>query len=958
MELTTGKTVCGFQIKRARFIPEQESTLYELEHVKTGAELCYMDSKLENKLFFAAFKTTPFDSTGVFHILEHSVLCGSELYPVREPFVELLKSSMQTFLNALTFSDKTVYPCSSRNDKDFLNLTKVYLDAVFAPRCVTDENVFLQEGWHWETDDEGQRFKGVVYNEMKGAMAGPDSILERGVMHLLFPDNCYHYNSGGEPKNIPDLTYETFVASYKRFYHPSNCRLYLDGAVPLEETLSLIDGYLSRFERLSSLPEIKRQKPVSDRKDLYYAINEEEEEEGRSFFTLARIFDGWEAKEKTAALMLLIEVLTDSNSSPLKKAILDAGLGEDVEVDLETGLAQSFLSITVRNTDKEKEDEIVEVWDNAVKKLMREGIDREELEAGLASLEYRFREPTEPRGLYRGISMLDSWLYGGDPAMYLTYEELLASLRRRLDNDGYAELLGELLSTAEGMNRMWVLPSREKTAQDMKEEEERLEKLAAAETEEEKRIRLEKNRRLFDWQNTPDTPEQLGTLPQLSLKDIPAELYRFPTEETEYNGQKVLLHRIDTSGIVYASYYFRLTDIPKDRLPCLNFLSCLLTELPTKQHPDIRELQRQIKLLTGNISFLIRTESKDDDPVRCTPYFIVRFSTVPRNMEKAAELIRDILLTSDYTDRESVRQVLLQEKEDVRQNLIMRGDHAAITAALSSSTGRNAVTATYTGYNYLLYLKKFANDFEEEYRVFCEATAKAQAETFTLERMLLSLTAKDIPDPALYINGYDRGQANPAHMSPELPKPEKTGVKLPAPIGFSGAGWYYGQERSVSSGSLSVAAKILSLNTLWNRVRVKGGAYGAGFSARRDNCLVCYSFRDPMPAATLSIYKELGRELLEWCKGEEKIDKYIISTISDLEPLLGTSALAGLEDSRYLSSYTHEMRVAARCEMLGTDKRELEKLAGLFEKFACGMNTCLIGSEHLINEPGRKLSEL
>lgn len=958
MELKEGKEVFGFKVKRARFIPEQESTLFELEHIKTGAELCYMDSKLENKLFFASFKTTPFDNTGVFHILEHSVLCGSELYPVREPFVELLKSSMQTFLNALTFSDKTVYPCSSRNDRDFLNLTKVYLDAVFAPRCIKDENIFFQEGWHWETDGEDQRFKGVVYNEMKGAMAGPDSILERGVMHLLFPDSCYHYNSGGEPKNIPDLSYDTFVTSYKKFYHPSNCRLYLDGSIPLEETLSLIDSYLSRFERLLSLPEIKLQTPVSGREELHYAINEEEEEEGHSFFTMARIFDGWEAKEKTAALMLLIEVLTDSNSSPLKKAVLDAGLGEDVEVDLETGLAQSYITITVRNTDKDNENKIIETWDNAVRKLMREGIEKDELEAGLASLEYRFREPTEPRGLYRGISMLDSWLYGGDPAMYLTYEELLESLRKRLEENGFTDLLEELLSTAPGMNRMWLLPSREKAAEDIKEENDRLALLAQSETETEKAERLEKNKRLFQWQNTPDTPMQINSLPQLTLQDIPAELYLFPTEKTAFNGKPVLVHKTDTSGIVYVNYYFRLTDIPVEQLPRLNFLSSLLTEIPTREHPDIRELQRQIKLLTGNVSFLLRTESKDDDPVHCTQYFIARFSTMPRNVEKAAELIRDILLTSDLDDKESIWQVLLQEKESVRQNLIMRGDSAAVTQALSSCTARNAVSSVYTGYKYLRYLKGFAEDFDTEYALFRETCERAQKESFTQERVLLSLTAKEIPEPSLFLVGYPAGTVNPERLIPVIPEPQRIGVKLPAPIGFSAAAWNSGNMRPASSGSLSVAAKVLSLNTLWNRIRVKGGAYGAGFSARRDNCLICYSFRDPTPAASLQIYKELGREILQWCDSEETVDKYIISTISDMEPLIGTSALAGLEDSRYLCGYTHEMRIASRSEMLKTNKEELRKWAAVLEKYGQEMNTCLIGNEDLISEPGRRIMDL
>lgn len=958
MELTVGKTLFGFLIKRERFIPEQEATLYELEHVKTGAELCYLASNLENKLFCAAFKTTPFDNTGVFHILEHSVLCGSELYPVREPFVELLKSSMQTFLNAMTFSDKTVYPCSSRNDKDFLNLTKVYLDAVFAPRCAQEEKIFMQEGWHWETDENGHRFKGVVYNEMKGAMAGADSILERGIMHLLFPNSCYHFNSGGEPSQIPDLTYETFVETYKRFYHPSNCRLYLDGAIPVEETLTLIDRYLSRFEKLDTLPEVTMQTPVSDRKELFYAINDGEEEKGKSFFTMARIFDGWEAKEKTTALMLLIEVLTDSNSSPLKKAILDAGLGEDVEVNLETGLAQSFITITVRNTDKDAEERIVETWDKTIRKLMEEGIDREEMEAGLASLEYRFREPSEPRALYRGITTLDSWLYGGDPALYLTYEEMLKSLHERLERDEYTVLLSELLSTAPGMCRMWVLPSQNKTELDLKEENDRLAAMAAAETEKEKVIRLGKNRSLFDWQNTPDTREQLETLPQLTLRDIPDELHKFPTESIMVNDVTALLHKTETNGVVYVNYYFKLSDIPIEDLPRLNFFASLITEIPTKMHPDLRDLQRQLKLLTGNVSFSLRTDAIDDDVEYCTPYFIVKFSTVSRNVQKACELINDLLLTSDLSDSESIRQVLLQEKEDVRQNIIMRGDSAAVTKALASCSARYAVTAAYSGHDYLRYLKHFTNEFETELIRFTKTVINVQRSSFVQKRMLFSLTAKEIPEPAYCLQGYQKGTPAPDTLTLTATANGNTAIKLPASIGFSAAAWYIGKDLPAPQGSLHVAAKVLGLNTLWNRIRVKGGAYGAGFSARRDNCIICSSFRDPTPLDSLNVYRELGEELAKWCDGEEKIDKYIISTVAEMEPLLGTSSLAAIADAHYLTGYTYEKRQAIRCEMLRTDKEQLRNWVETLNRFGSRMSTCLVGNETIVSEPGRTVIDL
>lgn len=958
MQLETGMSVCGFKLKRARYIKEQEATLYEFEHLKTGAELCYMDSDIDNKLFYAAFKTIPFDNTGVFHILEHSVLCGSELYPVREPFVELLKSSMQTFLNAITFSDKTVYPCSSRNEKDFLNLTRVYLDAVFAPRCIQDEKIFLQEGWRRESDENGECFKGVVFNEMKGAMASADSITERNLGTILFPDSCYGYNSGGDPKFIPTLSFEKFKETYTRFYHPSNCRFYLDGNIPLEKTLVLIDSYLSRFDKLRSLPTIEKKTPISRNGEVYYAINEDEEETGKSYFTLAKIYSGWEEKEKTAAMLILIEALSDSNSSPLKKAILDKGLGEDIDVDLETGTAQSVLSITVRNTEKDREDEIISAWGDAVSQLINEGIDRKEIEAEIYAFEFRLREPTEPRGLYRGITALDSWLYGGDPAMYLTYEDLLAELRNRLDRNGFNDLLYDLLPDSEGMCRMWTLPSRNKNKDDLKAETDLLTIKSEQETGEMRIMREEKLDELHYWQSTPDTQEQLNTLPSLSLTDIPSTLIAFPSRIVSYADPTVLEHKTITNGIIYANYYFKLTEIPVNKLAHLNFLTAILTEVSTKAHDDIRELQREIKTLTGNISFSVRTESKDGDTMHCTPYFSAKISTVPRHAEKAIALLCDILLHSDLSDEETIQRVLLQEKENVRQNIIMHGESAGIIEALSPCAAKYTVAASYSGYAYYKYLCTFSESFEATLREFREIVHSVQKHTFTVNRAFLSITFSDTLPPEMFFAGFEKGTPAQDTITPCMPISAYKGIKLPLSIGFATAAWYSGAIKPSTTGSLSVAAKILSLNTLWNKIRVSGGAYGAGLSARRDNCFVCYSFRDPTPLQSLSVFKELGTELLNWCDGDESLEKYIISTISDMDPLVGVASLAEIEDSRYLCGYSYEMREKARAEMLSATKNSIRKWGNTFTAFGEEMSTCLVGGEALVSEPGRTMYDL
>ena len=402
MNLTTGTKLHGFTVDRTRYVEELNATLVEMSHDKTGAALCWMDNGEDNKLFCIGFKTLPEDSTGVFHILEHSVLCGSEKYPVREPFVELLKSSMNTFLNAMTFPDKTIYPVSSRNEKDFLNLTSVYLDAVFAPRLLDDPNVFYQEGWHTELNDGVPSYKGVVFNEMKGAMSGVDDIVDQAMNGLLFPSNCYRFNSGGAPEVIPDLTYEHYVASYKRYYHPSNSRIFLDGSVPLDATLDMIDGYLSKYERSDEKHEIPMQQPVSAEGTC-----------GHSSQILKRLTTGkligtWEDKNKLMAAEVLCDLLADSNESPLKRAILSAGLGEDMRLSVMDGIAQPYLLLQVRNTSEEKIDAIRTVVRETVSSMVEQGIDRAALEASVNRYAFRVRQEREPQGLLHAINSLSS----------------------------------------------------------------------------------------------------------------------------------------------------------------------------------------------------------------------------------------------------------------------------------------------------------------------------------------------------------------------------------------------------------------------------------------------------------------------------------------------------------------------------------------------------------------------
>ena len=474
MNITTKTKISGFTVNRVRKNDELNGTLYEMSHDKTGAELCWLDNGEQNKLFSVAFKTLPEDSTGVFHILEHSVLCGSEKYPVKEPFVELLKSSMNTFLNAMTYPDKTVYPISSRNEKDFLNLTSVYLDAAFAPKILENPNIFYQEGIHIEYDAENPVYKGVVFNEMKGAMSGVDDRIEQGINQLLFPDNCYRFNSGGDPAVIPDLTYEQFVETYNRFYHPSNARFFLDGDVPLEKTLEMINSYLEKYEKSSNLPVLAMQKPVADEGTAYYEIAAEENSEKKAVLAFGKIIGTFKDKEKVFAAKVLCDVLADSNESPLKRAVLSSGIAEDMEMFVMDGIAQPYLLIIARNMKHSDSVNLCDIINKTAHQLVKDGLDKKSVLASINRFAFHSKQVSEPQGLYRATSALSSWLYGGDPMLYLEYDEAIEALKKMAETDGFEKLLKELLLDDNGKAVLHMLPSSTLGNEERKTEEKRI----------------------------------------------------------------------------------------------------------------------------------------------------------------------------------------------------------------------------------------------------------------------------------------------------------------------------------------------------------------------------------------------------------------------------------------------------------------------------------------------------
>lgn len=936
----------GFCVDRVRESKELGGQLVEMHHEKTGAQLAWVDNGEVNKTFCVAFKTLPEDSTGVFHILEHSVLCGSAKYPVREPFVELLKSSMATFLNAMTFPDKTIYPVSSRNEQDFLNLAEVYLDAVFAPRILQDPNIFYQEGWHIELDENGAPlYKGVVFNEMKGAMSDVDEQIYQKTLDVLFPDNCYGWNSGGDPKHIPDLTYEQFLRMYRRYYHPSNARIFLDGAIPLDKVLTLAEEYLSRFDRLDEKHEIPMQKPFAAEAEQAYEIGAEEDTADKTMLTLAKIVAPWSDTVRVTATEILFDVLTGSNDAPLKKALLATGKCQDVGMSLDNAMAQPYMMLTLRNIADGSEQELRQMIRDTVQQLVKTGLDKDALTASINSSEFSARQPGEPSGLLRCIHALDAWLYGGDPMQPLLSEERYQKLREMATGDGFDRLMAELLLDESTMSIIRTVPSHTQGDELRAEETERLQAIQASWTEADKEALCVQNEKLTAWQQTPDTAEQLATLPVLSLSEISADPLLIPAAEAQCGAAKVITHDLSMNGITIMHWYISLTDFTLDELKRLSILPELLGKLPTKRH-DSLSLFQAIKRDIGKLTFQLRVMSRCAE--MATPVLDVSCSVLDANVDKAAALVREILTETCFDDRARVQTLILQLSEMAKQKVISDGHRMAMYAASATMSAASAAREALNGLSACMVQKALAENFDAQYADFLALCERFSKDSAVQSRVTFSLSTNKVLDPAAILSAYPVGTPIPDAAPYVSNLPAKCAYRIPAQISFASLGYDYRRAGKVYSGIARVMSNILSLSYLWNEVRVQGGAYGAGLNTSETGRMVTYSYRDPSPARTLGINRSMSKGLRDFVAGDERIDKYIISTVGESEPPLGSENQILVSDENLLCGITPEDLCRERAEMLSTTKDALLTWYGVLDQMAKDGGVCVIGHDGAI----------
>ena len=942
----------NFKIQSVTELPEVPGRLWRMDYGRNGAELAWLERDDENKTFAIAFKTVPGDDTGVAHIMEHSVLCGSRKYPVKEPFVDLLKSSLATFLNAMTYPDKTVYPVSSRNAADFLNLIDVYMDAVLHPLSIDSRMALDQEGWHYEFDDGGRLImNGVVYSEMKGVFSNPDSIAFWETMKLLFPDCCYSNESGGDPAHIPELTFEAYKAFHARFYHPSNARIFLDGKMDIDAVLAKLDGFLKDYDRADVRAEIPFQKPTANRATVKYEVAED----GRDKYILV---DGWvigrfDEREKHLAFSVLSEVLAGSNEAPLKKALLDRGLCEDVEIGAEN-VQQTAAMLTIRNTSREKVAECRKVVRETLDRLAREGLDRKRIEAVLNKCEFLVREKdsgTYPRGLSFLEAALESWMYGGDPAEGFRYRKVFDSLRGKIASGAFEAYLRELFID----NRHHVELTLEPSVTLGEERRKKLEaELAAvmAGWDEGKIAEVKATAaKLKEFQKSKDRPEDTAKLPKLAVKDIPEKGTDIREEIIDLDGCTVIRPNVGTDGIFYLELYFSLADLTGAELLEVPFFTTLLGELATANFSAL-QLKSEIDANLGRFSV---GEKVFDAKGVATPYIAVQIGALESKLDDALRLAREVLLGTKFDDVKAAADLLKQDRQGMEQSVTSAGNQYAMRRASARLSRQNGIDELFSGVAQLRWLQKTKVDGELLARY--DALAKR---VFARNRLTLCLTDNMSKDHAAKVVGaWPSGTAFSAvrDWDSGLPKVDGgEGFSIPAEIAYAGVASRL-PEGMPYHGSQVVAARILTLDHLWNEIRVLGGAYGMGLIVRPDGDVQYMTYRDPNPARSIEKIAESGAALRKFCEGGGDFDKYVVSAIGKTEPYLSPRLEAQRASDLFLTGRTPDYLARLRAEILATKREDLARFAETLTGLSKGASICVVGGKKPLSGCGLAKTE-
>ncbi|MFO7321353.1 MAG: insulinase family protein [Chloroflexota bacterium] len=933
----------GFELLREQVIPELATTARLYRHVKTGARLLSMINDDENKVFGISFATPPEDSTGLPHIMEHSVLGGSRKYPVKEPFVELVKGSLNTFINAFTFSDKTCYPVASQNVKDLYNLIDVYLDAVFYPRISPE--TLKQEGWHYELNsaDEPLAFKGIVFNEMKGAYSSPENYLGRVIEQSLLPDTPYGFDSGGDPAVIPDLTYEQFKRFHDTYYHPSNAYIFFYGDDDPEERLRYLNEHLSAFEQTDVSPEIPLQPRFTEPVRLVYGYDAGDNAENarKAHVTVNWLLTEVTDAEMTLAMQILAYILIGTQASPLRKALIDSGLGENLTG---TGLADDqreiYFSTGLKGVAPEDADRVEALILETLGKLAEDGIDPDMIEAALNTIEFRLRENNTgsfPRGIALMIRALSTWLYGGDPLALVAFEAPLNALKERLASGErvFEQLIRKYLLDNPHRTTVLLKPDPEARARAEAAERDRLDKAREAMTDEDVQRIIEETRALREAQEKPDSPEALATIPVLSLDDLDRENKIIPIVETQDQGATVLYHDLFTNGIAYIDLAFDLHRLPPEYIPYLSLFSRALTSMGTHKE-DFVKLSQRIGRKTGGLSASTLVSSVRGQP-ESTAWLIVRGKGTMAQTDDLLELFHDVLLDVNFDNQERFRQLVLEHKAGLESSLVP-GGHGVVNQRLRSKfTEADWVSEQMSGVSQLFFLRELAERVERDWPAVLEALEAMREILVNRAGMICNVTLDEVnwntlqPQVSGFLGSLPANDAARLDWTPQLQRANE-GLTIPAQVNYVAKGANLYELGYELHGSVAVINNYLRTTFLWERIRAQGGAYG-GFSSfdSRSGAFSYISYRDPNLLKTVDNYDQAGSWLrsLELDQGE--LEKSIIGAIGAMDAYQLPDAKGFTSMVRYMTGETDEYRQKIREEVLSTSAEHFREFGRVLE---------------------------
>ncbi|MFT8310098.1 MAG: insulinase family protein [Sporolactobacillus sp.] len=960
--LTQNKVVHGFRLLHTDTIQDIHSEAYVFEHEKSGARLLFLKNDDDNKVFSISFRTPPENNTGVFHILEHSVLCGSDKYPVKEPFVELLKGSLNTFLNAFTFSDKTMYPVASKNDKDFQNLMDVYLDAVFHPNIYKYKEILQQEGWHYELEkaDDPIHYKGVVYNEMKGAFSSPEGLLMRANQNSLFPDTSYGYEFGGDPLYIPDLTYDYFLQCHKKYYSPANSYIYLYGNMDIEEKLAYLDqAYLAGYDRIEVDSSIAVQKPIGKINEIIkeYPVLPDADLNDKTYLSMNFAVSTSTDPETYLAFDILDYLLLDSPAAPLKKAILDAGIGQDVFGSYDNSILQPFFSVNVKNANESQKEAFKKVVFDTLRTFVKDGLDKKQIEAAINVKEFQLREAdygSMPKGLIYSIMSMDSWLYDEDPFMHLKFEDTLAKIKQALTSNYFEALIEKYLINSNHQTFVTIAPSKTIAEKEAKKVEAALADAKQKLDAEGVQQIIDETKKLKERQSSADSPEDLRKIPTLVLSDVERKAEDLPLKETAIDDVKTLYHDLESNKIAYVNLYFDATAVPADQISCLTLLQEVLGKVDTEKYA-YSDLVSEINIQTGGIDFDNQTFSDKSDDDAYAPKFSVKTKVLVEKLPQAFALIHEILYHSKFDDAARIREIVKEIKSRVEMSFNQNGQSVVVRRLGSYFSQAAAYSEKLRGLDFYQFISDLDKNWDARIDQLSDTFASLAKQLFTKTALTASVTGNSELLSAVekQFSTLDlQTQSAPGRSSNQLPAPEakNEGLMTSSKVQYAAKGANFKSLGFDYTGKLQVLKKILSLDYLWNQVRVMGGAYGCGLALESAGNMIFWSYRDPNLKETLAIYDEAAKFAEAFDADDFEMTKYIIGTLSDLDTPLTPRGKGSMADAQYFKNITQADVQETRDNVLDTKLSDIQAFGKLLKKVTDQGLVCVLGNEGKIQE--------